>query len=360
MTRGSGFRRRIHAGLVTSVLALVASGGAAVGSAGVANSAGAASPVAHSAPAPKSRSGLLVLPLRGAPPNPGTRRVFSPNRSPVASAATLRGPRLRFGCGDNPERLNRMNLSAGTVVEFRRGCSWRDVRVILRGTGTVGQPVLIQSWGPGALPAPTFSARKAGRFKDDAVISIEGSNIHVRDLAVRNSASVGFGANGTRTVLHHVEGAGVVIGAWVRGRYAKVWNSYFHDLRMMPDTPGPNDDYGASGVVIEAHDVSVEGLTCRNCIGRSPDYDQWGGDGSFAEVWMKGDRLRLRYGYADRTPRVLEAGGLGRQSARNMLVTNIYARSISDAPFYFNPSGEYSGIATDGFLQRDNVIVRTN
>lgn len=305
--------------------------------------------------APKS-VGLLVLPAKGLPPNPGARRVVSPNRSPVARGAALRGPRLRFECGSNPERLNQLRLRPGTVVEFRRGCRWPDVRVVIRGDGTVGQPILVQSFGSNAAPAPTFSARKPGRHKDDAVISLEGSNVHVRDLAVTNSASVAFALNGVRTAAHNVEGANVVIGAWVRGRYAKVWNSYFHDLRMMPDTPGPNDDYGASGVVVEAHDVTVEGLTCRNCLGKSPDYDQWGGDGSFAEVWMAGDRLRVAYGYADRTPRVLEAGGLGRQSARNMLVRNVYARGITDAPFYFNPVGQYAGIDTRGFRQRENVI----
>ncbi len=302
--------------------------------------------------------GLLVLPAKGAPPNPGARRVVSPNRTPAATAAALRGPRLRFWCRDNPERLNGMRLRPGTVVEFRRGCTWSNVRVIVRGNGTVGQPILLQSFGGNSTPAPVFAARKAGRYKDDAVISLEGANIHVRDLAVKNSASIAFGMNGTRNVVHNVEGANVVSGAWVRGQYSKVWNSYFHDLRMMPDTPGPNDDYGASGVVVQAHDATVEGLTCRNCIGKSPDYDQWGGDGSFTEVWMKGDRLRVRYGYADRTPRVLEAGGLGRQSARNMLVANVYAREISDAPFYFNPSGDYSGIDTRGFVQRENVILR--
>lgn len=245
------------------------------------------------------------------------------------------------------------------MVTFRRGCVWRNVRVVVRGDGTIRQPILLQSVGPLATPAPRFSAVKGGRFKDDAVIALEGSNIHARDLAVTDSASVAFALNGNRNVLHNVEGANVVIGAWVRGSYSKVWNSYFHNLRMMPDTPGPNDDYGASGVVIEAHDVTVEGLTCRNCLGSSPDYDQWGGDGSFTEVWMKGDRLKVRYGYADRTPRVLEAGGLGRQSARNMLVSNVYARGIVDAPFYFNPDGDYSGIDTRGFRQQDNVIRRT-
>lgn len=284
--------------------------------------------------------------------------MLSPNASPVAAAASLRGPRLRFGCGDNPERLGGMTLSAGTVVEFERGCTWGNVRVIVHGDGTAEQPILLQSVGDPARPAPTFAASKGGRYKDDGVISLEGSHLHARDLVVRDSGSVAFGLNGPANVLHNVEASNAVIGVWVRGTGSRVWNSYFHDLRMMPDTPGPNDDYGASGVVVEAHNVALEGLTCRNCIGDSPDYNQYGGDGSFAEVWMKGDNLSIRYGYADRTPRVLEAGGLGRNSARNMTVANLYAKGIADSPFYFNPNGEYSGIDTSGFREFDNVILR--
>lgn len=298
------------------------------------------------------------MPASGTPSDPGNRQVLSPNPAPIVAAARLTGPRLRFACRDNPETLNSQTLAAGTVVEFERGCTWSNVRVIVRGNGTAAQPVLLQSYGDMSRPAPAVAATKGGRYKDDGVISLEGPNIHVRDLAVRNSASVGFGLNGDGNVLHNVEGANVVIGTWVRGRGSKVWNSYFHDLRMMPDTPGPNDDYGASGVVVEAHDVTVEGLTCRNCLASSPDYDQYGGDGSFAEVWMKGDNLKVRYGYADQTPRILEAGGLGRNSARNMTVNGIYAKGVRDAPFWFNPSGEYSGIDTTGFREYDNLILR--
>ena len=302
--------------------------------------------------------GAITLPSSGRPPNPGSLRVLSPNTSPVASADQLRGPRLRFACGDNPEQLNGQWLAAGSVVEFQRGCTWSNVRVVVKGAGTNEQPILLQSFGDAARSAPVFAASKQGRYKDDAVISLEGAHIHARDLAVKNSASIAFGVNGVANVLHNVEGANVVTGAWVRGQWSRVWNSYFHDLRMMPDTPGPNDDYGASGVVVEANDITVEGLTCRNCIGDSPDYNKYGGDGAFAEVWMKGDNLKIRYGYADRTPRLLEAGGLGRQSARNMVVANLYAKGISDSPFYFNPVGDYSGIDTSGFREYDNVIVK--
>lgn len=302
---------------------------------------------------------VITLPKTGLPPDPGDKRVASPNPSPIANPAALTGPRIRVRATDNPEALlNGKTLAAGTVVEFERGARWANVRVVIRGAGTATQPVLIMgATGPGA--DPVLTAAKPGRYKDDGVLSVEGTHVHVRDIAIADSPSIGVGANSTPTVLHNVTAWNVVSGAWVRGNGSKVWNSYFRNLRMMPNTPGPNDDYGATGVVVEANDVTIEGLTCRVCHASSPDYDQYGGDGSFAEVWMKGDRLRISHGYLDRGPRVLEAGGLGQgNSAVNMQVNGVYAHVIQDAPFYFNPDGEYSGLNTAGFRQFDNVIAR--
>lgn len=55
---------------------------------------------------------------------------------------------------------------------------------------------------------------------------------------------------------------------------------------------------------------------------------------------------------------VLEAGGLGAgNSAQNMTVHNTYANVRKDAPFYFNPDGEYAGLNTSGFVEKDNTIV---
>ena len=270
----------------------------------------------------------------------------------------MTGPRIRVKASDNPEALlNGKTLAAGTVVEFERGAVWANARLVIKGAGTAAQPVLLTAVGTGA--APTFKATKAGRFKDDGIVNVEGTHVHVNGLKVAESPFIGFGANATPTVLNDVEGDRVVIGAWIRGNGTKVWNSYFHHLRMMTDTPGPNDDYGASGLVVEANDVVSEGMTCRVCHASSPDYDKYGGDGSFAEVWMKGDRLRISHGYLDKGPRVLEAGGLGQgNSAVNMQVNGVYAHVIQDAPFYFNPEGEYSGLDTSGFRQFDNVIAR--
>ena len=311
------------------------------------------------AEAPAASGDVVTLPATGAPTDPGGRRVKSPNPSPVADAAKLTGPRIRIAKNGNPEELNGKTLTAGTVVEVERGAVFNDVRVVVNGNGTAAQPVLVTAVGTG--PAPVFKATKAGDGKDGGIITTRGANVHLSGLALADSGSVGVRAEATGTVLNDITGTGIVIGTWVTGNGTKVWNSYWSKLRMMPDTPGPNDDYGAAGVVVEADDVTVEGVTCRDCIDvNSPDYKQYGGDGSFAEVWMKGNNLNIGWSYVDNSPRFLEAGGLGGgNSATNMKVHNSFGRIHKDAPFYFNDSGEYAGVDTSGFTETDNTIVKT-
>lgn len=165
----------------------------------------------------------------------------------------------------------------------------------------------------------------------------------------------------TDAVIHNCEFSGVIIAIWTKGARAKIWNCYMHDL-VMRIGPGGADDYGASALTVEAHDVWVEGVTARNAWGSSPDYDQWGGDGSLCDIWNYGNNLHLLYCYVDVSPRVLEGGAMvADASADNCVAQHIYAKLKKDDPFYFNPDGPYAGLgsAENTFVGRNdptNVI----
>ena len=302
--------------------------------------------------------GTYTMPLTGAPTtNPGAATVVkSPETSPIKSASSLTGPRINVACTDSPAAKLSGTLAAGTVVSLQRGCTWTG-RVQVRSSGTDAQPVLIQSYGPAATAAPVLKAAYGtGRFKDDGVIAVISGVTHIRDIAVKDSGSVGIRAE-AKTIVHNVEFGNVVIGVWSTGQGTQVWNTYAHDLVMMPDTPGGNDDYGATGVVVEAHDMKIAGFTCNNCRGNSPDYNQYGGDGSLSDVWMKGNNLEIKHSKVYNSPRILEAGGLGQgNSATNMKVHGVRGDQLTDASFYFNPVGDYSGVNVSGFQEWDNVL----
>lgn len=307
--------------------------------------------------------GRYRMPSTGVPSDPGNTVVYSPNPSPVVSASQLRGQRLHFGPNDNPETLNSMTLGPGTIVEFERGVVWSNVRVRINANGTADQPVLLCSVGSPSLPAPVFKvnasskppAGPAGSGIDDGVVNLYGNHVHMRDLAIKDSYSNGMYNTATNAVIHNCEFSGVIIAIWTRGQYNKIWNCYMHDLVVRtPD--GPDNDYGASALTIEAHNLTVQGVTARNAWGYSPDYAQWGGDGSLADIWNYGDNLQLRHCYVDYSPRVLEAGRDPRKSdvsARNTVVAGCYAKRLTDAAIYWNPDGPYGGIPYTGYQKYD-------
>jgi hypothetical protein len=299
----------------------------------------------------------VVMKAGVTPTDPKAVRVISPNPSPVANPANLNGPRYHFGCADDPQRLNSLSLSPGSVVQFERGCRWGNVRITVRGDGTASQPILFHSVGDASKPAPTFSTQTAiPENRDAPIFTMEGDYMQMSGLTFAQAASVAIGVNGANSVLDNIEGDKVVIGVWIKGNGTKVWNSYFHHLALMSGTDGSNDDYGATGVVVEAHNVQIQGVTCRQCVASSPDYNKYGagGDGSYVEVWTKAENLEVSYGYVDRSTRILEAGGKLGESARNMSVSYVYGNQISDQPIYLNPDGEYSYIDTSGMSENNN------
>lgn len=316
------------------------------------NTSTPATPTASTSTSP---DGPVTLPATGTPPDPGARLVRSPNPSPVVGPAKLTGPKLTIRCADNPETvLNGRTLTAGTVVSFTRGCTWPNVRVTIKSTGTTAQPVLVNSVGTGAAPV-LGSATKTGRFKDDGVLTVQGSNVHVTGLAFTGTPQgVGVRAEGNGNVLDQIEASRVPIGAWLKGNNNKVWNSYVHDLTLMGGTPGADDDYGATGFVIEGDDTRLEGNTARNAKAPSSDYPPY--DGSFADIWRTGNRTILKHNYLDDAPHFLEAGGDGTGTANGVQMTGNVAKTRLD-PWWFNTTGQYS-IKVGGFTQVNNLLTR--
>lgn len=301
--------------------------------------------------------GPLTLPATGTPPDPGPRLVRSPNPSPVADPAKLTGAKITVRCADNPETaLNSRTFTAGTVITFARGCTWPNTRVTIRSAGTAAQPVLVNTTGAGA--APTLgSTSKPGRFKDDGVLTVQGSHTHVTGLRFTNTPQgVGVRVEGNNNVIDQVEAHNIPIGVWFKGNSNRAWNNHVHDLRMMGGTPGPDDDYGATGFVVEGDDTHLEGNTTRNAKAPSVDYPPF--DGAFVDIWRVGNRTVLRHNYLDDAPHFLEAGGDGSGTANDVRMVGNVAKTRLD-PWWFNISGQYS-IRVDRFAQSENRLTRIN
>lgn len=191
--------------------------------------------------------------------------------------------------------LTKINgAGAGDTVSLKKGCNW-DGGVVISTSG-----VTVNTYGTGA--APTIQNGNGPH-----VIDLQGSNITLDGLAVHNAPRAGIeSAEGTSSnIIKNVEMYNVGFGVELFGSKHKVLNSYAHDLHMVNNTQGGDDDYGAVGYNLIGHDMEVAYSRCINCT--APSYD-YGYDGGFVEIWKYGDNTNVHHNYAENTRGFFELG----------------------------------------------------
>jgi hypothetical protein len=211
--------------------------------------------------------------------NRGTRR--SPLRTITAATKTAR--------------------AAGSTIYLARGCTWNG-SVTVRGDGTTAKPITVAAYGSGTPPTIT------GKSLDwrTPVLHLAGASQLVSGVNVAHAAGIGILATSAHARVDSLDVADVGIGVRFSAPFAVATSVNIHDLHMMVNTPGGDDDYGALGFDVESRDVEIARSRCTNCRATSYDY---GHDGGFAEVWNYGDRLNIHDNVGRNTSGILEVGG---------------------------------------------------
>jgi hypothetical protein len=203
---------------------------------------------------------------------------------------------------------------AGTTIYLARGCTWNG-SVVLRGSGSSTMPITLSAYGTGAAPAITGRALPS----QTPVLQLAGDFQLVSGVTVAHAAGIGILTTGARARIDGVEITDVGIGVRFAARFGAATSVNIHDLHMMVNTPGGDDDYGALGFDVESQDVEITRSRCTNCRASSYDY---GHDGGFAEVWNYGDGLTVHDNVGRNTSGILEVGGTAHDaSARGITIT---------------------------------------
>jgi hypothetical protein len=192
-------------------------------------------------------------------------------------------------------------LPPGSTVRLARGCSW-DGPVALRGTGTAAKPITLSAYGSGA--APTLTGRSVGRDRD--LVQLLGAYQAVADVRVSAAAGTAIALRADNDAVRDTEIDNAGIGIRFSARNGSATAVNVHDLHMVVNTPGGDDDYGAIGFDVEAAHAEISGSRCTNC--RAPSHD-YGYDGGFVEIWNHGDGLYVHDNAGDNTDGILEIGG---------------------------------------------------
>ena len=189
----------------------------------------------------------------------------------------------------------------GTTVFLARGCAWNGLTV-LRGAGTTAAPVVMTAYGAGA--APVITGRSLSMSQ--AVLQLNDAYQLVKNIAVRQAIGLGIIVQGTNGRVDGVEISDVGTGVRFAGRAGVAQGVNVHDLHMIQNTAGGDDDFGALGFEVQNNDVEIAGSRCVNCRAVSRDY---GWAGGFVKVWNHGDRLKVHDNIGFNTSGVLELAG---------------------------------------------------
>jgi hypothetical protein len=215
-------------------------------------------------------------------------------------------------------KVNNTAFSAGDVINFKRGSTWTGTTLVIDSIGNASTPVTYQAYGTGAAPIiQRSSTPPTSGFTES--ITVTGDYNVVKDLLVRHAheACIHIASGATNNIIQDNEITACGLGVFLSASFNRVIGNYVHDLRMVVNTSGGDDDYGAVCFWVSAPDNEIAYNRGVNCKATSQDY---GTDGGFVEVWNQGDRTSVHHNWAEGTDGFIELGSGNGGTANNVTV----------------------------------------
>ena len=247
-------------------------------------------------------------------------------------------------------KVNSFNFSPGDVVNFERGSSWVG-ELTINDSGVDGSPIIFQAYGTGTAPTISNPGPQGSWTKD---IVIGSSWVVVKDFLVTDAAETGVRilAGAEHNIVENIEATNVGFGVDVVGQYNLVTHNYAHDLHMVVNTRGGDDDYGAVGFAVLGPNNEVSYNRCINCKAESYDY---GFDGGTVELYSNVDGSYIHHNYGRGTNGFIEVGG---GSAQNIRVAyNVSEDNYAD--FACLHVGGTFGSVINNFQIDNNTIIQS-
>lgn len=245
--------------------------------------------------------------------------------------------------------VHSMNFSPGSVIHFKRGSSWSG-GLVIDDSGVEGQPITFTTYGSGNKPI----FRNPGDINHwTRGVQIKADWVVIESLFVRDvhEAGVYISEGADNNVVRDIEATHVGSGIKVLGQYNTITENYLHDLHMVKNTPGGNDDFGAIGVELHGSYNEVSYNKIINCI--APSYD-YGVDGGALELWSSANNNYVHHNWASGNDGFLEVGG---GSANNNTVA--YNISVDNGKFSILHLDGQFGSQVLNFRIENNTIVES-
>lgn len=246
--------------------------------------------------------------------------------------------------------LQNRHFLPGDTVNFKRGSSWTG-QLYIQDSGVEGNPITFRGYGSGARPIISYPSSGPGQF----VIILRANWVVVQGLLVKDSgdAAVELDTGSNHNIIQDLEVTNAGMGVAVNGQNNLVTNNYAHDLKMVRNTPGGDDDFGAVGFLITNRDNEVSLNRCTNCRAPSYDYEY---DGGVVEIYSNGDNAYIHNNYGTASNGFIEVGGA---TARNVRV----AYNVSDNNYSvfacLHVGGTFSSTLDNFRIENNTIVNRT-
>ncbi len=244
-------------------------------------------------------------------------------------------------------KVNGRGFSPGDTINFKRGATWTG-ELTIRSSGAQTSPITFRDYGAGAAPV-IFNPGQS-----NAAIRVSSSWVVVQGFMVKNNreAGVRVESGASHNIIQNIEATNAGIGIELYGQYNIARNNYAHDLHMVVNTSGGNDDYGAAGFWIQGPNNEVAYNRCVRCRASSYDY---GSDGGVVEIFSNGDNSYIHHNYGTASDGFIEVGG---GSAQNVRVAYNTSDSNYNGFACLHLGGSFSS-RINNFRIENNTIVKT-
>jgi hypothetical protein len=246
-------------------------------------------------------------------------------------------------------RVNSSSFVPGDSVCFLRGSVWIG-QLLIKDSGTSSLPVVFTAYGKG--PKPVIKNPGVNRA---IAISVMADWVVVENFMVTDSHESGIdiikGAEHNQVCNNEVTTSG--IGIAVHGDHNLITRNYAHDLVMVVNNPGGDNDFGAVGIWLFSSNNEVSYNRMINCKAPSLDY---GFDGGVVEFYGDVDSCYVHHNYGENCVGSFEVGGQGVTLTHNLIAYNIYVNNGGAGGYHV---GGKFGVKFEDMRIENNVFIDT-
>ena len=253
------------------------------------------------------------------------------------------------------DKVSHLKLSAGDIVALRAGAVFESASgagpFVIHASGDSRFPVRITRYGVGENPLI--------RTQTDIGVDVVNSSfikIDCIDVEGGHQAGVRTDAKSHHMTMDNMMVSNAGFGFEIHGSHSSFSHNSVHDLRMILNTPGGDDDYGAVAFAIQGdHNEFAYNRIWR---AKAPSFD-YGTDGGGFEFWKSVKDVKIHHNWVEDSAGFSEAGGEGAGDAlarieifRNVSHNNEVFQWMHNAPGV----GRF-GLAMQGVQVHHNTLI---